>query len=403
MHSALLIDEILELVLDGCSDWDKKEYQHAAIQLSQTCTSMKDPALDRVWRNLSDPRSLTKLLGDGGKNSRSASTFVVPPQHAFHSYAARVKHLSFRDRPPAVVSETPLLPNLTSVVLNRAGCETPVAWVLSEHLRSIEVVIGTLNVSCRAQTRGANVADLLRQWAKSFPHASLDKLHIQGWMCPTLVRAITFFPTLRSLSLLSGKSVSSELLRAISVFPYLQELKVHASGIDIDDFKHFTPIPDDTTFPQLRILSIVGSHPVVRAILELLQPDTLEDLAIEIDQPTHDTLHWKPTLEFLAMKAHRSLRQLDISDVALDDYPDDNAKIGSTFTIETLRPLSALGALRSFSVEGELPPTLTNKDIEDMTVWWPRMQHLFLGIPFLDQTSRNPWQAVPDDTHTLLT
>lgn len=62
MHTALLIDEILELVLDKCSDWDKQEYQHAVVQFAQTCTAWKDPALDRIWRRLNGTKPLTALL-----------------------------------------------------------------------------------------------------------------------------------------------------------------------------------------------------------------------------------------------------------------------------------------------------------------------------------------------------
>ncbi|KAH8075845.1 hypothetical protein BXZ70DRAFT_1068903 [Cristinia sonorae] len=396
MHSALLIDEILQLILDRCADWDKQEYQYAAAQLARTCVAWKDPALDCIWKNLSDTKPLTRLLD--GERRGVGHLLDHDSQHPFFVYASRIKQITLRNCPPVLITETrPLLPNLKTVTLNRAGCFTSPSWLLSEHLQEMEIIIGTLMNNSPAQERGANVALLLQQRRKSFPRAGLSKLVIRGWLCPELAQSIIPLTSLRSLSLVSGHSVTAELLQAITLFPHLEYLQIHTGGVSVDDLNYITPPTNSISCPRLQSLIITGQHPTIIAILECLQPNTLEDLTIEVDTPTLSAPHWKPALDIIATKAAKTLRTLELRhDIDMDEIstylPSPCRADDVTFVMDPLRALSPLRELRSFTIDTSIPPELTNRDIEDMAVWWPHLERLHLGtLPSLDALPY-PWK-----------
>lgn len=58
MHSALLIDEILQLIFEIVLDHGKPSLCCAA----RCCQAWKDPALDRIWRRLPSAVPLLSLL-----------------------------------------------------------------------------------------------------------------------------------------------------------------------------------------------------------------------------------------------------------------------------------------------------------------------------------------------------
>ena len=58
MHSALLIDEILQLIFEIILDHGKPSLCCAA----RCCQAWKDPALDRIWRRLPSAVPLLSLL-----------------------------------------------------------------------------------------------------------------------------------------------------------------------------------------------------------------------------------------------------------------------------------------------------------------------------------------------------
>ncbi|KAH0836717.1 hypothetical protein J3R83DRAFT_8446, partial [Lanmaoa asiatica] len=58
MHSALLIDEILQLIFEVILNDGKTPLCRAA----RCCQAWKDPALDRIWRRLPSAVPLLSLL-----------------------------------------------------------------------------------------------------------------------------------------------------------------------------------------------------------------------------------------------------------------------------------------------------------------------------------------------------
>ncbi len=62
MHSALLIDEVLQLIFDFCSDLPDTEPKWTYAQLARCCRAWKDPALDRLWDRLNGVGPLLALM-----------------------------------------------------------------------------------------------------------------------------------------------------------------------------------------------------------------------------------------------------------------------------------------------------------------------------------------------------
>lgn len=61
MHSALIIDEVLEAMLEHCADWSGADYRWTLCQLARCCKAWKDPALDRLWKRLDAVEPLNRL------------------------------------------------------------------------------------------------------------------------------------------------------------------------------------------------------------------------------------------------------------------------------------------------------------------------------------------------------
>lgn len=310
-----------------------------------------------------------------------------------------MKHIALRQCPPTLPSSSaPLLPNLTSVLLSRSGCNADASWILSEHLQEIQVIIGTMHESNLTRERATHLARLLQQWRESYPNSQLLKLYIRGWLSPALTRAIAPLTSLRSLSLLYGSSITPQLLRAISLFPFLEELNVHVDCVSVDDFNLVTPPPNAIAFPRLRSLLISGTQPLITAVLELLQSDILEDLTIEVNSPILYASYWTPVLDMIVTKAYKSLRQLELlHSIPIDSTPSlrlpTYSRSETAFTLESLRSLSVVHGLRSVILDTTIPPELTDRDIEEMAAWWPHIERLDLGtLPYPDQELMHNWQ-----------
>lgn len=77
MHPALLIDEVLEAILEKCSEWDRKEYKWTLSQVARSCNAWKDPALDRLWGKLDSEEPLVPLLCLSGEVSTTTSALIT--------------------------------------------------------------------------------------------------------------------------------------------------------------------------------------------------------------------------------------------------------------------------------------------------------------------------------------
>ena len=59
MHTVLLIDEVLRLILDNC--WGGHEPRQTLATLARCCKAWKDPALDTLWSSITTLAPLLAL------------------------------------------------------------------------------------------------------------------------------------------------------------------------------------------------------------------------------------------------------------------------------------------------------------------------------------------------------
>ena len=62
MHPVLLIDEVLEMILESCAEWDRTEYLSTLCKVARSCKAWKEPALDRLWQRLDSVEPLLPLF-----------------------------------------------------------------------------------------------------------------------------------------------------------------------------------------------------------------------------------------------------------------------------------------------------------------------------------------------------
>lgn len=60
MHRALFIDEIIRDVFEFCLDYGQSK--HTLCQVARCCKAWKDPALDKLWSQLSSVQPLLRLV-----------------------------------------------------------------------------------------------------------------------------------------------------------------------------------------------------------------------------------------------------------------------------------------------------------------------------------------------------
>lgn len=385
MHAVLLIDEVLETVLENCSEWDRKIYRWTLCQLARSCKAWSDPSLDRLWRKLNSAEPLLSLTSAKTQVSPiyRCCLIAIDTHYVQQSYAARVKHINFSSPPSGLHKETFLFPNLQSATLQHGGCLTPVDWLASTKLREINVVLAMTAGNEAADNQCKSLALILRQCSRatiSSSHTALENLRIRGWMTPVLNEALCSLKSLRSLILHTGKSLTAQTLTAVASFPHLQQLSIHASDIDGEDL--IGALLPGVSFPSLRSLRIRGQRSLFCAILDIIPHSTLRSLYLETEDYDQGSLSWKPTFSLLASKAPDTLIDFTI-DQLLEPEEITNSlflfSIDTRLALETLHPLSALKALRRFTVDAMVLPDFTDKDIEQIGSWWPHLEHLDLG------------------------
>lgn len=398
MHPALLIDEILEIILDKCLDWPDFEYFSAVAQLAKCCKAWKDPALDRAWKNLAKVDPLLNLVQESGESQGNGSEeecASLPQDHRFHAYSNRVKSLILQDRAPLLrVDRKFILPRVTSITLVQEGCKTPSEWIASPSLKDLRISIGSLRDTPSAVARADALAHTIERIAEN-ADSSLTNLRIRGFMTPQLNAAISTLTTLRSLSIYAGKSLDAGLLASVASMPFLKNVSIHAAHIGAEQFRNAVHHSNNHYFPHLATLEVRGQASLIQAMLEVLQQDTVEVLKLEAQTPSEPSA-WKAILETVASKASLSLRDLTLQyTIDIEDIDQDASHLRADdipFTTDSLRPLATLSRLRRLEIDSTIPPTLTDRDIEQVASWWPHLEDLDFGtIPDICDIARI-WQ-----------
>lgn len=304
--------------------------------------------------------------------------------------------------------------------------ETPPASLnLSANLKNIEIILGFRN---KLSTIGSpkNVSEYLEQVARIA--SGIERLSLRGLICAPLNTTIASMSTLRVLCLRTGMSLTAETLTAITYFPYLAELEIHASHITVDALLEAgsATATDSVTFPFLEKLHVRAQPPVIELLLDKIQPGTLRILRIEAEtettarifqsrNTTNPIISWSTIFNTVGAKASHSLHELtiehhiDIDDLALhidhnltsdttntptthintnnDTQTLNQTQAPSTYrrvcknhlTFDLIRPLSNLLNLQRFVLDTSIPPDFCDQDIEHIAKWWPDIEHLDFG------------------------
>ncbi|KAI0954536.1 hypothetical protein AcW1_006401 [Taiwanofungus camphoratus] len=398
MHVALRIDEILQMILERCSDWSQQEYRWSLCQVARCCQAWKDPALDRLWYRLDSIKPLVQLVPEYSIRGNCFEEGSIDAALAkLRSYASRVRRIKQKEfaKLPEQLRPHILTPNLMSVRLSNEGCTVPPSWFASKTVGEVDVNTGLLvrgHSPEEIEHRCNSVANFLSALVSS--GADVHTLRVRGRSSALLNRALDSLTTLRVVSLFMGSYLTAQTLATVLTLPFLRELRVDASCIDIGDFQNALPCVQ--FMPTLESLHIQADAPLITAVLQLVHTDALEKLHLEaISGPS--TL--RPVLDCLAQKAAASLQELviqffpDTDDMDHRDADGSMLNGASWFTISQLRPLACFRRLARFTIAATKVPQLFDEDVEEMSTWWPNLEHLDLGILECEQENRGPFMT----------
>lgn len=303
----------------------------------------------------------------------------------FKLYASRVKHVVFKSTPQSsLISRTlpsfPTFPHLKHAVIQGDGCLLPPQFLLSPSLQDLDVDLrGTRNCA-GVRHRSHQLAETLCNVSSLM--TTLQKLRIKGFMATTLDHIIPSFASLRSLTLLTSSSLSVDTLAALGELGNLQDLYVHASNLDADDFTQAISLQTSQPFPVLHNLRIRAQRSLFCAILDVIPSDTLRSLYLETEESAQGPSAWNPTFTLIAAKASNTLIDVTLDQILDPEELESNLTTSGAdtrFAIETLQPLGKLRALRRLTIDAMLLPDFTDRDIDQMASWWTQLEHLDLG------------------------
>ena len=299
------------------------------------------------------------------------------------NYARMIKHVRLGTKVEKDVAlessfhdTAPLLPNLQSVAVLMDGCAAPaVHLLLSPMLASITIDIGVSTGRATGAERSGNIATYLSTLRSS--SVPIQKLSVRGFACEQLNQAVCGLSTLKSLSLKLGTSLSTTTVINIARFPLLEELCIHADRVDADSLKESITSSSSPVFPRLQTLQIRSAIDVAAAIVEHIQSATFTRVSIEVIQEDDSTWTHLYSVIPTTIQAIHIDHHIDL-DESTNDNPD--TVNDHPFTIKKLGALSKLTTLRAFTLESNAPVDFVDKDVEELTKWWPALEILDLAI-----------------------
>ena len=271
---------------------------------------------------------------------------------------------------------TPLFPNLESVAVLMDGCAAPVVHLLfSSMLSCIEINIGASTGRATGVERSGNIATYLSALGSSL--IPVQKLNIRGFACEKLNRAFSSLSTLKYLSLKVGTSLSATSLVNIANFPLLEELFVHADRVNADSLQESLASSSSPTFSSLQMLDIRSSVEVAATILQHARSTNFTRFSIEVTQDedsawTHLYSVIPTTIQHIHIDHH----------IHLDDPTNNTTDIISDhpFTTKRLDALPKFTTLRTFTLDTNVFVDFVDKDVEELTKWWPTLRRFGLII-----------------------
>jgi len=196
-------------------------------------------------------------------------------------------------------------------------------------------------------------------------------------------------------------SLGSITLAKIASFPVLEELTVYADQVDPDEFEAIAvALPNKQTisfFPSLRVLHIHSQLALAVLIVQHIQSKAFNDLETTVVDAQYDPSTWlqffsaiprhATTLERLSVVHNVRFGFPDHDGQVIDNIPgpiiqnEDDGTSNTSFSINTLSPLSEVVNLRSFTIDTNLPSSFEDKGIDKMARWWPHLHKSPLVFP----------------------
>ncbi|KAG8220997.1 hypothetical protein J3R82DRAFT_2506 [Butyriboletus roseoflavus] len=388
MHSALLIDEILQFIFEVILNDGKSSLCCAA----RCCQAWKDPALDYIWRQLPSAVPLLSLLPGfsmQNDNIRLGPTTQDVTFTAFHSYAIRVKHIVHCHRVLVDLTSIPMhlfhqLSNLESARIEiRAIGEVTLRMSLAPRLRALALQVGYTK-SNSTSTTVHGMMSLLKGCS------SLEQLYVRGHSSECLHMPLSSITTLHSLSL-HLSSLTEQSFMTVSAFPLLVDFDVHANCLSYEYLS--TAIArscDASFFPALENLKIRARPALVALILRQLPRNNLCSLHVDATGPGPPSAFEGLFKAMTTLPLHQFTLEhaisIDESEDTVPAYTPDKY-----FTLDHFQPLSKL-PLRCFILDSSLPPDLSDPAIEEMTKWWPFLERLELGAQTALENVETTWK-----------
>ncbi|KAH7921291.1 hypothetical protein BV22DRAFT_1096712 [Leucogyrophana mollusca] len=399
MHRALLIDEVLQVIFDLCSETGKK----SLCSLARCCKAWKDPALDRIWKRLLSIAPLLSLIPGAACTKRSIDIGPLSPSTTlavFRSYAKRIRRITNQQSvnlDPSVLSHLvldnslDLLPSLTFARIDASGWgELQNQMSISAKLRTLELDLGFIAERIARNTILA--CELLMQVAKG---TALERLYIRGTIGDCFNHSLRSLISLRSVTLHVSNSLTTDTLMAVSTLPALVEFDIQAGNLAAEqliDVVNAHSQERAAFFPALQKLRIRAHAPVVECILRNLPHQTIRTLRIDAELPTGPPSSWNNVFHAISAIAPTSLDDLTIEhSIDIDDLDDTQPSPYNHFTLDDLRPLSKL-PLRRFILDTLVPPDLADRDVEELATWWPHLEQLELGAPAALECVGEQWR-----------
>ncbi|KZT21576.1 hypothetical protein NEOLEDRAFT_1244496 [Neolentinus lepideus HHB14362 ss-1] len=400
MHSALVVDEILRQILEECDDFSDQSTRKTLSRLSRCCKAWKEPALDQLWGRLPRIGPLLSLFsGYAYANGvHRLDREVVPDDlRLFHSYAKRVRRLSWRlstRLSPSMISalETArkdsgtgsLLPRLISFegIMSPKGDMSPWSGIISFSLRHVDI---------HSHWRGAReCCDAIADWLTQLLTVArgLESFKFRGYASRRLNELFSSMTTLRSINIRTGSrgNLSGACLASMTSSTNLHSLKLKIRGLGVSTFRAALMDHAAPKFPALQHLHIDASEDnLIDCILDLIPCNTLRSLHVEFEESS-STKSASIILEKLAYKASSALQDLVIIHNAYVDDDDFTLPGTRLWTVNTLRPLASIKTLKNFCLDTLLPPVLKQEDVEEILSWWPRVERIHLATGDEEET-----------------
>ncbi|KAJ6510794.1 hypothetical protein C8R45DRAFT_921507 [Mycena sanguinolenta] len=411
------IQELLLLVLSYISPPGKGAMMssidtNTLANLARVSRNISTAALDALWRSITQPDTLIRLLPPDAYELSYAEDFR--PQRyklrraltahdfvAFDKYAPRIRYVDFSNSSDLLRPGCELFPDIKNL-------RDPILPALADFRWEPSVLngcIGALHLLSREASLPSQEFSLL-MWSEIehlAPESESDTIArtIDAFNDPALpwlpdvkrliLRTLHYLPAVDSaiqkLFKLEHFScdlrVSSALLEHLAGLPQLRFLDLRSLSADVHS-------PRDARFPALEVLRVSGTLPSIAAFLELVSSPRLLSVRMKAEDLTYPTPSGSPSLSSVlslllpaSVPTRTAITGLaHFTFVQPSNIRSANGNPGTCLPFVEFNPLYACPGLQTFHVDVDaLAVAVTDADIRAMAHAWPLLTTLAIAPP----------------------